>query len=404
MALKILTANASNTEQESKILETLTRSDAHHPGKKHVMTLRDHFLHEGPNGTHRCLVFDVMGPSAASMVESFPIESAPFQLRERYPFWMAKSILWQTLLGLDFLHSNGIAHGDVQPGNLLFPLKDLNEVEESQLSQQSMDPITPEEEAKAEREETLPRERGISDPVRRLDGKVDHWAPHYLAHNQPLDRFANVSSKFEVKISDLGAAFFFGSPPEKPITPIGLRSPELVVGHKVDKDQDVWSFGCIIFEFICGRKLFCLTPSFGDAGEDLPGIEYEDAEDDPDLNKDDNSTNDEHFLAFHDILGPLPHNLRSQWPRSKIYFNDEGQKTRKYIGKLPKGFDPATIPDLGTLEQLFDDGRPSEIDKREVDMVKDLLRWILQYNPAKRPSTAQLLQHPWVQGTASNGK
>ena len=397
-------ATASETEQESKILERLTHGDMRHPGKKHVMILRDHFLHQGPNGTHKCLVFDVMGPSAASMVESFPVESKPFQRKERYPLWMAKSILRQTLLGLAYLHSQSIAHGDVQPGNLLFPVNDLEQEEESQITQQSIEPHSEEEKTQAEMEHTFPRERGISEPVRRLDGKVDHWAPQYLARTQPLERFANVGAKFELKISDLGAAYFFDSPPEKAITPLGLRSPELIITKAINKDQDVWSFGCLIFEFICGTMLFCVAPSFGETDyEHMSDFEDEDPDDDPDLGKDGNETDDDHFLHFHDILGPLPQNLRSQRPRSSIYFNEKGEKIRNYIGKLPKDFDPATIPDSPTLEQFFDEEMPPEMDAVEADMVKSLLRKILQYDPTKRPSIIELLHHPWFQENASNG-
>lgn len=39
---------------------------------------------------------------------------------------MVKRILHHTLLGIEFLHANGVAHGDLQQGNLLFPVNDLN--------------------------------------------------------------------------------------------------------------------------------------------------------------------------------------------------------------------------------------------------------------------------------------
>ena len=49
---------------------------------------------------------------------------------------MAKSMLRQTLHGLVYMHSNGVGHGDLQPGNLLFPIKDLRTVDEKLFVQQ----------------------------------------------------------------------------------------------------------------------------------------------------------------------------------------------------------------------------------------------------------------------------
>lgn len=91
---------------------------------------------------------------------------------------MAKSILKQSLEALAFLHRNGIAHGDFQPGNILFTLKDLNSTPEEVLRQ--------EENVEAE---------SISPPVQRLDGKQDKWAPRYLCVAQPLSPYSHITLK-----------------------------------------------------------------------------------------------------------------------------------------------------------------------------------------------------------------
>src|SRR3954453_22110896 len=98
-----------------------------------VVALLDHFYHQGPNGRHLCLAFEPMGPSTAYMVEELPCNQ---QRRPgavpKYPVWMAKEILGQALQGLDFLHRNGIAHGDFQPGNLLFAVRSLDSIPEKE--------------------------------------------------------------------------------------------------------------------------------------------------------------------------------------------------------------------------------------------------------------------------------
>lgn len=189
VALKILTADASLSDNESKILSRLSKMVKDHPGKIHVISLLDTFKHQGPNGERECLVFEVMGPSAASMLECLPSDllssTAP---KTRYPTWMAKSILRQTLLAIDFLHQADIVHDDLQPGNLLFPVKNITQIDESLLIQQC--------DAKS-----------VPEPVRRLDGKVDQWAPRYLALNQPLDKLVYLEKDFAIKISDMGGGF-----------------------------------------------------------------------------------------------------------------------------------------------------------------------------------------------------
>lgn len=47
----------------------------------------------------------------------------------------------------------------------------------------------------------------LSEPVRRVDGKMDQWAPRYLALNQPLENFVYLEKDFAIKISDMGGGF-----------------------------------------------------------------------------------------------------------------------------------------------------------------------------------------------------
>ena len=102
------------------------------------------------------------------------------------------------------MHQNQIAQGDVQPGNILFGLRDLDFTDGGVLMQ-NMTPRDPKD---------LLLEAGISEPVQRLDNEPDNWAPRYLTMNQPLTEFLHLESQFMVKISPPGP------------------------------DQDIWSFDC----------------------------------------------------------------------------------------------------------------------------------------------------------------
>jgi serine/threonine protein kinase len=116
-------------------LANITPRDA----AQHITELLAEFEHHGPNGTHKCLVFEPMGPSVNSMVEELPqFKPKTWGMKIRYPPQMAKSILKQSLQGLAFLHRNGIAHGDFQPGNMLFSLTNIHEYDEMSFDKRKM--------------------------------------------------------------------------------------------------------------------------------------------------------------------------------------------------------------------------------------------------------------------------
>lgn len=182
-----MVAKASAISTELSILDYLSKLED--PHARHVMEVLDFFHHEGPNGKHLCMVFEPMGSTAASLVEELP-ENQPKMRgkRQRYPKWVAKRILLHALRGLAFLHQNGVVHGDVQPGNLLLSINNLESVKEEELSQD---------------------ETSGTVPLQRVDGKIDRWAPRNLYLKQSLHNRVQVDSTLHVKLSDLGA----GKPP-----------------------------------------------------------------------------------------------------------------------------------------------------------------------------------------------
>ncbi|KAI5302268.1 hypothetical protein KEM55_001221, partial [Ascosphaera atra] len=190
----ILMSEISESTTELRILRHIAEA-APTEAARCITTLIDEFLHHGPNGVHRCLVFEPMGPSVNSMVEELPqFNPRKFGMKVRYPLWMAKSILKQSLQALALLHENGISHGDFQPGNILFTLKDIDSAPEDVLRQDPED-VQREDEFYA---------GTISPPVQRLDGKEDKGAPRYLCVAQPLVPFTSYDKGFRVKLSDMG--------------------------------------------------------------------------------------------------------------------------------------------------------------------------------------------------------
>lgn len=83
------------------------------PSAPPVVELLDSFEHEGPNGRHVCLAFELLGKSLLSLVKRFNYRGVPIPL--------IKVIARQILEGLDYSHSVcGIIHTDIKPENVLF--------------------------------------------------------------------------------------------------------------------------------------------------------------------------------------------------------------------------------------------------------------------------------------------
>ncbi|CAK4033986.1 serine threonine- kinase SRPK3 [Lecanosticta acicola] len=283
---------------------------------------------------------------------------------------MAKTILRDALSGLAFLHKHDVVHGDFQPGNILFSLKDLDAVGEEKLCQ---DPST------------------ISEPLCRLDGKLDPWAPKYLA-----------------------LAFYANAPPPYTVTPVALRAPELIFNETpFGSAIDIWAFGCLVYEFVTGTRLFAV---------DLIG---DDEQDDAD---------DDHILDLTDVIGPLPERFMSKWTRRDRWIGPGGERLQPredvsmdaYSDGDDELEDPEDLEEPGqveapgdsvefdddepmadqddmpeepfineSLEAQFDRNKPDDIDEEEGRVITDLIREILQCEPDKRPTAEHLLRHHW---------
>jgi serine/threonine protein kinase len=187
VALKIEIAKVLKPSHEVTIFQHL--SNASDISTSHVAKLLDQFNHEGPNGVHSCLVLELMGASVGSIIDDLP-RSNP-RRRGNYPIWMTKRILREVLKGLTFLHQNNVVHGDLNRGNILFTLKSLTQYGNDDLAQ----------------DESF-KWGSISDPVERIDGKIDKWAPKYLTVPQPLTAFTNISETCSIKLSDFGGGTY----------------------------------------------------------------------------------------------------------------------------------------------------------------------------------------------------
>jgi serine/threonine-protein kinase SRPK3 len=82
-----------------------------HPGRYHLISFLDHFRHAGPNGTHMCMVFEVLGGDLLGLIKTYQNKGIPMPL--------VKQIAKQVLLALDYMH---ICCGVIHTGGWLVDL------------------------------------------------------------------------------------------------------------------------------------------------------------------------------------------------------------------------------------------------------------------------------------------
>ncbi|KAJ6551167.1 kinase-like domain-containing protein [Mycena capillaripes] len=137
VALKIVKSAPRYTEtavDEIKLLQRLvTSSDPNtsssHPGKSHVISFLDHFRHKGPNGTHVCMVFEVLGENLLGLIKRHQNKGVPIPL--------VKQIAKQVLQGLDYMHRYcAVIHTDLKPENVLIYIPDVESVIQAELALQ----------------------------------------------------------------------------------------------------------------------------------------------------------------------------------------------------------------------------------------------------------------------------
>nr|XP_022295755.1 SRSF protein kinase 1-like isoform X2 [Crassostrea virginica] len=161
-----------------------------------------------------------------------------------------------------------------------------------------------------------------------------------------------------VKIADLGNACWTYLHFTDDIQTRQYRALEVLIGAGYGPPADIWSTACMAFELATGDYLF--EPN---SGENF-------------------SRNDDHLAHIIELLGPIPREICLGGEKSRRYFNRRGE-----LHNIPK------LKPWGLLEVLVE---KYEWDEEEAQSFTDFLVPMLAFDPSKRATAADCLQHPWL--------
>jgi serine/threonine-protein kinase SRPK3 len=96
-----MTADNSEQSQELRVIQSLQEKQV----SNSIVELFDSFTHQGPNGSHECLVFELLGPSLDTVVADYGT------LGDRLEPETILKITKQLLQAVASLHKACYAHG-----------------------------------------------------------------------------------------------------------------------------------------------------------------------------------------------------------------------------------------------------------------------------------------------------
>lgn len=101
--LKVFKAEVGTDIIESQVVTKLAEGALRHKGRKCVSLPWDVFTINGANGTHKCSVYEIAG---CTLEQSKEVVRWP-----KFSVNVARAIVAQVLLGMEYIHSCGVVHG-----------------------------------------------------------------------------------------------------------------------------------------------------------------------------------------------------------------------------------------------------------------------------------------------------
>ncbi|KAK3386145.1 kinase-like domain-containing protein [Podospora didyma] len=342
VSLKILVAHESSRATEASILELLSSRDGlPHKGQRFIPLLLNQFSFDGPNGRHICLVQEPAGCSMAASKED--------SINFLFPVETARSIAAQLIMGVSYLHSRGVCHGDLHIRNFL-------------LSGPNLDSLSP--------EELYERYRLDKVPITRVDGEaIEPHAPAYAVYPLHIKMAADRLVDPIVRISDYGTSFVAAAEPSPELhTPALYLPPEDFFNEPVTQAADIWTLGVNLYEVLGERPLF---ETFSWDRDDI-------------------------MADMVSTLGRPPARWWDKWENREEFFSSDGS----WLRDIKRIYTPGSRP---LIRRMWDMGRGEtpeacqwDVEGGEMRALEDLLRGMLKFEPAERLSAEQLMTSEYM--------
>ncbi|KAH9225412.1 hypothetical protein K456DRAFT_1731952 [Colletotrichum gloeosporioides 23] len=356
-AIKITGGHFTKSSNESDVLKFIASSRITQAGREYLQALLHHFFHQGPNGIHSCLV---------SKPAWFTVAQGLFRMEKRriLPLEVARAITGQVITGLAALHSIGIVHGDLQPGNVILTHPD-----------QTFTTQTIEEVYKS-------YDRPLKIPLHLYQAATlkkpaipDNAPPYIVASLYPAGGFDSVElSEAEVIISDFSESWRPSQETKNELTTWPpCRAPESLFGKALnlamDRPSDVWSLGCLVY------RLFGMRAIFGP-------VHY-----DPKVN----------FSRTVGMLGKPPQQWWDLMEKKEGSDDDAGDNDMAHtVSNETEPIDEIKASVKRRVMVWLKEDRGSDMADDELEDLVSLLESVFQWLPNDRATASDLLSSTWM--------
>ncbi|KAI1283412.1 kinase-like protein [Xylaria sp. FL0933] len=342
VAVKVMVGDAPI---ETLLDVKLTELDLSVPGAEYIAIPLDSFSIAGPNGSHRCIVLPVLGPCVSpDLWLKFKKDIKP----------ILQGMAYQSTLAPNFLHKNGFCHGDFRPSNILVKLANLDQLPEDKLISVLGEPQKAY--VRAESGEDLPAS-----------------SPQYLTIPADTSRLGDEYLTDQICIIDFGESFPISSPPEDLGIPENYLPPEVLLEgqeNAIGPACDLWALGCTLFEIRQQIPLFYMIHD-----------------------------KDELLAEMVRFFGNLPEPWWDKWEPRGDFFDNQGKWIRYRYSDEEWSLEVA----LSKPQEIFRMGSDNNgaarktltTSKAEQSLMADLLYKLLRYEPQKRLSVQEVLDHEW---------
>ncbi|KYO27790.1 dual specificity protein kinase CLK2 isoform C [Alligator mississippiensis] len=241
---------------------------------------------------HMCISFELLGLSTFDFLKDN--NYLP------YPIHQVRHMAFQVCQAVRFLHDNKLTHTDLKPENILFVSSDYE-----------------------------------------------------LTYNLEKKRDERSVKSTAIRVVDFGSATFDHEHHSTIVSTRHYRAPEVILELGWSQPCDVWSIGCIIFEYYVGFTLF------------------------------QTHDNREHLAMMERILGPIPSRMIRKTRKQKYFYHgrldwDENTSAGRYVRENCKPLRRYLTSEAEDHHRLF-----------------DLIESMLEYEPSKRITLAEALKHPF---------